>query len=394
MRSLLHHLLSDEVLARTVLGAPVEDWLLLFGALALAALLTLCAQGLIAWRIRWSAGRETTWIEQAVTNVLERTRAYFLFALALSLAARFAGWSARGLAWTVGLVTLAALLQAGRWITGLIALWIEQYKEEKLEVDAASVTSMQALGILARIAVWSVIGLLFLANLGVDVTALVAGLGIGGVAIGLAVQNILSDLFASLSIVLDKPFVIGDFLAVGDDVGTVEYIGLKSTRVRSISGEQLIFSNGDLLESRVRNYRRMTERRVVFDFGVTYDTAHAELEAIPDLVREIVEEVSARADAGVENDGTDARALPPLRFDRAHFKAFGASALEFEVAYYVLSSEYARYMDAQQAINLALVDAFEERGIAFAFPTRTVHIDGMPGRGAAGNKAESTVPST
>ncbi|MEP0546957.1 MAG: mechanosensitive ion channel family protein [Rhodothermales bacterium] len=360
MRALLHRYLDDELLARSVLGATVEEWLLLVAALVVTALLMLGARALIHWRIRRTSDRETLWVEQVITNVLVRTRGYFLFALALYLAARITGWDERGLAWTAGLLTLAALLQSGRWITGLITLWMERYKAEKLEADAAAVTSMQAVSFLSRLVVWAVIGLMLLDNLGIDVTALVAGLGIGGIAIGLAVQNILGDLFASLSIVLDKPFVIGDTLAVGTDFGTVEHIGLKSTRLRSLSGEQIVFSNGDLLASRVRNYRRMVERRVVFTFGVTYDTPHATLQAIPGLVRDAVER--------------EAPDLPRLRFDRAHFKAFGDSSLDFEVVYHVLDSDYGRYMDAQQAINLGLVAAFEERGIDFAFPTRTLHI--------------------
>jgi small-conductance mechanosensitive channel len=364
MRSLLRRFLRDDLLDTAFLGTPVEDWLLLVLALVATAMLLGGARWLIAWRVERMAGRTLTWVEQVITNVLERTRGYFLFALALYLAARLIGWDERGLDFTAGLFTLAFLLQSGRWITGLITLWIERYKRQHIEVDAASVTSMQALGFLARIAVWSIIGLMLLDNLGFDVTALVAGLGIGGIAIGLAVQNILGDLFASLSIVLDKPFVIGDMLAVGDDLGTVEYIGLKSTRVRSLSGEQIVFSNGDLLSSRVRNYRRMTERRVVFPFGVTYDTPHDTLEAIPGLVREIVE-------------GGEV-ALPPVRFDRAHFKRFGDSSLDFEAVYYVLDPDYGRFMDVQQAINLALVAAFEARDIAFAFPTRTLHIEQAP----------------
>ena len=173
----------------------------------------------IRWRLRRDAGHTVVWAEQVVDDVLERTRIYFLAAVALYLAARIAGWDARGLGWTASGLTLATLLQAGRWITGLISLWIARYREEKMAADASAVTSMQALGVLAKVAVWRVIALMFLDNVGVDVTALVAGLGIGGVAIGLAVQNILSDLFASLSIVLDKPFVIGDTLTVGTDSG-------------------------------------------------------------------------------------------------------------------------------------------------------------------------------
>ena len=364
MRSLLHRFLDDELLAHRVLGAPVEDWILLAAALAVTALLMVGARALIRWRLRRDAGRELPWIEQVADDLLERTRGYFLFALALYLAARIAAWDARGLGWTASLLTLAALLQSGRWITGVITLWIARYKAEKLQADASAVTSMQAVGLVSKIVVWSVIALMLLDNLGIDVTALVAGLGIGGIAIGLALQNILGDLFASLSIVLDKPFVIGDTLTVGTDSGTVEHIGLKSTRLRSLSGEQIVFSNGDLLSARVRNFERMTERRVVLGFGVTYDTDPETLAAIPDLARGAVETV------GADEDGA------PLRFDRAHFKALAASSLDFEVVYHVLDPDYGRYMDAQQAINLALVRAFRDRDIEFAFPTQTVHVAG------------------
>ena len=378
MRELFRRFFDDALLDRSVLGTTVEGWLLLASALALAALGVALGRALIRWRVRRTAGHETAWVERVVTDALARTRLYFLAALALYLAARIVGWDAGGEAWTASLFTVALLLQSGRWITGVIALYAERYKAEKLEADASAVTSMQALSFAARVVVWSVIGLMLLDNLGIDVTALVAGLGIGGIAIGLAVQNILSDLFASLSIVLDKPFVIGDFLAVGEEQGTVEHIGLKSTRLKSLSGEQLVFSNGDLLASRVRNYRRMTERRVVFNFGVTYGTPTATLRALPGLVKRVVEEHSGRAVGLDEGAVTEGLELPALRFDRAHFKAFGDSALGFEVVYYVLVPDYARYMDAQQAINLALADAFEARGVGFAFPTRTLHVATLP----------------
>ena len=362
MRSLLRRFLDDEFLTHRVVGAPVEDWILLAAALAVTALLMVGARALIRWRLRRDAGRDLPWIERVGDDLLERTRGYFLFAFALYLAARIAAWDARGLGWTASLLTLAALLQSGRWITGVITLWIARYKAEKMEADASAVTSMQAVGLVSKIIVWSVIALMLLDNLGIDVTALVAGLGIGGIAIGLALQNILGDLFASLSIVLDKPFVIGDTLTVGTDSGTVEHIGLKSTRLRSLSGEQIVFSNGDLLSARVRNFERMTERRVVLVFGVTYDTDPETLAAIPRLAQDAVETV------GADEGGA------PLRFDRAHFKELAASSLNFEVVYHVLDPDYGRYMDAQQAINLALVAAFRERDIEFAFPTQTLHV--------------------
>ncbi len=198
-------------------------------------------------------------------------------------------------------------------------------------------------------------------NLGFNITTLIASLGIGGIAVTLALQNILGDLFASLSIVLDKPFAVGDFVTVDELAGTVEFIGLKTTRLRSLSGEQIVCANGDLLKSRIRNYKRMQERRVLFELGLLYQSTPAQLEAVPGLVRAAVE------------------AQPDTRFERAHFKGFGASSLDFEVVYHVTVPDYARYMDVQQGINLALVRAFAGAGIGFAYPSRTVflvHQDG------------------
>jgi small-conductance mechanosensitive channel len=215
---------------------------------------------------------------------------------------------------------------------------------------------MQGVAFLARLVIWSAVVLLTIDNLGYDVTALVAGLGIGGIAVALALQNVLGDLFASLSIILDKPFVVGDFIIVGDMLGVVEKIGLKTTRVKSLSGEQIVFSNGDLLSSRVRNYKKMQERRVAFKFGVLYSTPVDELEKIPGYVKEIIE------------------GLDQTRFDRAHFQAFGASSLDFEIVYYVLGADYNLYMDIQQTINLGIARKLQERGVGFAFPTRTVHL--------------------
>jgi small-conductance mechanosensitive channel len=192
---------------------------------------------------------------------------------------------------------------------------------------------------------------MLLTNLGVKIGPLVAGLGIGAAAIALAVQNILGDLFASLSIALDKPFRIGDFLVVGDEKGTVEQIGIKSTRLRSLSGEQIVMSNGDLLKSRVRNFGLLYERRAEFSIGIVYETPV-----------EVVREVPSIIEAAI-------RAQPKTRFDRAHFAGFGAYALNFEAVYFVLDAEYNTYMNIQQAINLQLMEEFARRGIELAYPT-------------------------
>ena len=251
-------------------------------------------------------------------------------------------------------VIVTLIIQGGLWASIALQVMIEQYRQKQLDKDPASVTTLNVLNFVGKIILWSIVLLLVLDNLGVNITALVAGLGVGGIAIALAVQTILGDLFASLSIVLDKPFVVGDFLIVGDFLGSVEYVGLKTTRLRSLSGEQLVFSNSDLLNSRIRNYGRMYERRVSFDLGVTYQTARDKLVKIPEIIREAV----------VTQDNT--------RFDRSHFKEYGDFALIFESVYYVHGPDYNVYMDIQQAINLHIHERFEQEGIEFAYPTQTV----------------------
>jgi len=190
------------------------------------------------------------------------------------------------------------------------------------------------------------------------VTGLVAGLGIGGIAVALAAQNILGDLFSAFSIFIDKPFVLGDYLKVGDQMGTVENIGMKTTRLRSLTGEQLVFGNSDLVSSRIQNFGRLNERRANFTVGVIYDTPKKKIEEIPTVIREIVE------------------AQDQVRFERSHFKEFGDSALIFETIYFVLVPAFQVKMDVQQAINLELMQRFEAEGIEFAFPTQTIYLEG------------------
>lgn len=262
----------------------------------------------------------------------------------------------------LGAVFMLLFVQVGLWGNGVINFLVTRRAardgQEGLNLEAYSVITW-----LAKAALWAIIILLALNNLGIKITALVAGLGISGIAVALAVQNILGDLFASLSIVLDRPFVIGDFIIVGDQMGTVEHVGLKTTRVRSLSGEQIVFSNTDLLGSRIRNYRRMDERRILFTIGVTYQTAAEKLQRIPGMIQEIIE------------------AQENVRFDRAHFASYGAYSLDFEIVYWVLDRDYLLYRNIQQEINLALYRKFEEEGIEFAYPTQTLFIEKSGGVG-------------
>ena len=243
-----------------------------------------------------------------------------------------------------------------RFLLAIIIYGLETYwvKEEK---NIARKHSLKGIFTLLKLIVWSLAIIIILDNLGIKITALVAGLGIGGVAIALASQAILGDLFSYFSLLFDRPFEIGDFIIIGDYLGTVEHIGIKTTRIRSLGGEQLVFSNTDLTNSRVRNYKKMDKRRVVFKLGVTYQTNLQQLKEIPVIITNIIKSI---------NDTV---------FDRTHFFSYGDFSLIFEVVYYVISSDYNKYMDIQQEINFKIKEEFEKRGIKFAYPTQTLYLD-------------------
>jgi small-conductance mechanosensitive channel len=254
---------------------------------------------------------------------------------------------------------LALLFQIGLWAAAALTAYLSQRRKRQLVESPGDVAATDLLWLVLRMCIWVVIVLLALDNLGMNVTTLIAGLGIGGVAVALAAQNILGDLFASFSIVMDRPFVVGDQLGIDTFTGTVERVGLKTTRLRSVSGEQLIFSNTDLLSSRIRNFGRMVERRVSFTIGITYRTAVDDLRRIPQIVRAVVE---------LENEA---------RFERAHFTQYGEFALIFEIVYFVLSPNFDVHADIRQRINLRLFERFAEEGIEFGFPTQKLYVSGI-----------------
>lgn len=337
-------------------GNPVYDWIAAVTISLALALVLYVAKRIILRRITALSRKTENRLDDFVVDILGHTRFLFLFIIAFYFGMQYLELPPKPSRYLNHFAVIALLLQVAFWGNRGIAVWIKDYLKRTRDTDAASATTASVLGFIGRVVLWSVLLLMILGNLGFDITALVASLGIGGIAVALALQNILGDIFASLSIALDKPFVIGDFLIVDDVLGTVEYIGLKTTRLRSLGGEQIVFANNDLLKSRIRNYKRMFERRVVFTFGVTYQTKHAQLKQIPVMVRKIIE------------------GLEKTRFDRAHFKEYGDSSLNFEVVYYVLSPDYNIYMDIQQAINLAIFEQFAQAGIDFAYPTRTLYV--------------------
>jgi len=343
-------------LNKMFLQNTIQQWLIAVAVVCSVFILMKLLEWFTAKKIAAWAKTMTTELGDLFVQVLGKTKLFFDFSVGIYIGSGLVKLPG-DVREIIGIIFIVAvLLQMGFWGNSLIIFWLNRTLKKRITEDAASATTLAALGYLGRFVLWSVVVLVGLDNVGVNITGLAAGLGVGGIAVALAVQNILGDLFASLSIVLDKPFVIGDFIVVDTFVGTVEHIGLKTTRLRSLSGEQVIFSNTDLLGSRIRNYKRMYERRVVFTLGLVYQTPMEKVESVGKILQEIIE------------------LEPQARFDRAHFKEFGDSALVYEIVYFIKTSDFNAYMDAQQRINLAIMQRFEEQGISFAYPTRTVYM--------------------
>ena len=340
-----------------VLGNPLRDWAISIALLAVTLAALFLVRRLLRGRMQKLADTRDAIFFKVLRHVVGQSKGWFLLIIAVNLSLRRIE-AGETFDLVIGrLLVIGVLIQLGIWAVAGLGRFMLLRRERELEEDAGAVAALDIVSFLTQVAVWAIVLLLVLDNLGINITALVAGLGVGGIAVALAAQSIISDLFASLSIVLDRPFVLGDFLVIDDYYGNVEKVGLKTTRVRSLSGEQLVFSNNDLLHSRIRNYGQMIERRIVFTIGVVYQTPYEKLAELPGIIEDIiVKQASAR-------------------FDRAHFQRFGDYSLNYEIVYYVESSDYKLYMDIQQAVNLEIFRRFAEEGIEFAYPTQTLFVE-------------------
>lgn len=344
-----------------VLANNTAEQLLAAFGLALLLVLALCyGRNSLVRKLRDVSARTAVIWDDVLTECLASTKLPFIASLGITAGATQMELPVSIEHLPFRAMTLLLILQCGIWGNHAMRAWMQRQVDAAGTPGGSTLASYGVITFIARLAIWLVVLLSLLDNLGVNITTLVASLGIGGIAVALALQNVLGDLFASLSIALDKPFVVGDFIAVDEHMGTVRHVGLKTTRLLSLSGEELVFSNNDLLKSRIRNYKRMTDRRVVFSVGVTYDTPPDALNALTAKIREIIESV------------------PGTRFDRAHFKSFGASSLDIEAVYYLESPDYNAYMDTQQRINFDLLQYCNDMRVNFAFPTRTVHLSSPP----------------
>ncbi len=338
------------LLEKLILNNPIERWLVATGvALAAYAILTLTKSFVLRRLRRLPVTPAYAW-NQGLIAVLSSTRALFLQLICFSTFVFLLDLSPKAEQVISKSALIMLLVQICFWGSALIRFWVDYDGRSKGVEDGARTQTMRAVGFLLNGILYLTVALWGLDNFGVNINALVAGLGVGGIAIALAVQKILGDLFASLTIVLDKPFVYGDQIAVGEFNGTVEKVGLKTTRIRSQSGEQLIFPNSDLLESRIRNFRRMQERRISFMLALSVDTPNEKLKTLPVRIQNIIE------------------SQKHARFQRAHFKEIGTSALNFEIVYWITDSDYLTYMDTQQSINWELLEMLRRDGIELAVP--------------------------
>ncbi len=360
----------QDFLSQTYFGNSILNYFIALGIFIVGIIVIKIFKTIVLNRLKkWSESTETQ-IDDFLVRGIQKTVVPLLYLGAFYLAVEYLKIDPD----TMGIINKIAVIIFTffllRAVSSIIRFSLNAYVRKKGGKESQE-KELRGISTIIALIIWTV-GLVFLLdNLGFKVSAVITGLGISGIAVALAAQAILGDFFAYFVIFFDRPFEIGDFIIVGDKLGSVEYIGLKTTRVRSLSGEQLVFSNKDLTDSRIHNYKKMERRRVVFQLGVIYQTTLEQVKEIPGIVKKIIE---SQADTA---------------FDRGHFAKYGDFSLNFEFVYYVIGSDYTKYMDIQQAINLEIYKAFEEKGIEFAYPTQTLFMSMLNGNGSEQKELQS-----
>lgn len=340
----------------TFLHNTAWDYVLALGVFLLSLLILKFIQVVIIVRLKKLASKTKTDLDDTAITIFQNIRPPFYVLVSFYFGFKMLYLSELGQQILHVLFLLVVVYEIVRAVEKIIDYWAYRQTQKQGEDESEQNKSvMRILKVMIKMVLWIVALLMVLSNLGVNITSLVASLGIGGIAVALALQNVLSDLFSSFSIFIDKPFRIGDYIAVGEHSGVVERIGMKTTRLRTLLGEELVISNKELTSARVQNFKRMERRRELFILGVTYETSKEKLEKIPELVKKAVEEVEH------------------TEFARCHFATYGDFSLNFEVVYYVDEPDYAVYMNARQAVNLRIFELFQKEGIGFAYPTQMIY---------------------
>lgn len=345
----------EEILSKTYFNNTVQQYLLALGSVAVGMLiLRVFRKRILGWLERLAKTTKTN-IDDYLINAFRRFGLPILNFTIFYFCLESLTLSEKSDKYLNGAFSVVIVFYVVRLISTTTLKVLEGFVMQQ-EDGEAKMKQLDGIMLLLNFVLWGIGALFLFNNLGYDVTAIIAGLGIGGIAIALASQNILGDLFNYFVIFFDRPFEINDFIVVGDKKGTVEYIGIKTTRLKSLSGEQLVFSNTDLTGSRIHNYKRMQRRRIAFTLGVVYETSLAQLKEIPVIIKKVIDE---------QEDAT---------LDRVHFLTYGDFSLQYEIIYFVESADYNRYADVQQAINLEIFRAFKENKIDFAYPSQTIFL--------------------
>lgn len=345
----------EEFLSEAYFDNTVKAYLIALGGVLLGMLILRIFRKTILASLHRLTRRTETDIDDYIVNAVEKFGMPILNFVIIYFGVNFLTLSEKAATYFHGAVVVVIIYYAIRLISSTALMLLEAFVRQQ-EDGEEKVKQLGGIMLLINIMIWSIGALFLFDNLGYDITAIIAGLGIGGIAIALAAQNILGDLFNYFVIFFDRPFEINDFIIVGDKKGTVEHIGIKTTRLKSLSGEQLVFSNSDLTNSRIHNYKRMQRRRISFTLGVVYETSLDLLKEIPAIVKKIIDEQSEAT------------------LDRVHFLTYGDFSLQFEIIYFVESADYNRYADVQQEINLHVFEAFKQKGIEFAYPSQTIFL--------------------
>ena len=347
----------QEILAYQALDNTVFQYLIAVAVFLALFLILKIFKNIVILRLKRLSEKTKTDIDDLLIKIISSVRQSFYLFVSLYIAIRFLNCSElffKVINYLFFFIIAYYIVKAIESVIDYGAeKLVERRKKQEKELSESVVSLLKKI---LKAVIWVLAVIIVLQNLGYNITALAAGFGIGGIAIALALQNILGDLFASFAIYFDKPFEIGDYIVVGDDAGTVKQIGIKSTRIQSRQGEQLVISNKELTSARVHNYKKMERRRVVFSFGLAYETPTKKLRKVPDIIREIIYNIEI------------------TEIDRVFFNKFGEFSLNFEVVYWLKSSDYEGFIESQPKINLAIMEAFKKEGIEMAYPTQTIFV--------------------
>ncbi|WP_325535712.1 mechanosensitive ion channel family protein [Sporomusa sp.] len=344
----------QDIMNQVFFQNSVEKYLISLSVFVIAFMVVKLFESAVLSRLKTWAGTITGKIDVTFLSNLERTLLPALYYGSFYLGSRSLTLN-NSLSKSIDMLGIVILtISVIRFIVAAVDYALEHVLNMKESTDKER--NFKAIMPILKVIIWAIGFIFLLDNLGFQISAVVAGLGIGGIAVALAAQALLGDLFSYVAIVFDRPFELGDFITIGEHAGTIEHIGIKTTRIRSLGGEQLVLSNSDLTNSRIQNFKRMTNRRILFKLRVMYHTSSQQLQDIPEIVKQIIENIEDTA------------------FDRAHFTAFGDYSLDFDVVYYVIGNDYKKYMDIQQTVNLALKKEFEQRNIEFAYLAKTLYL--------------------